>query len=119
MKRNIHYTRRDIEGIRKVRQLLVQSPSAPHTLERLSAVAGINQYKLKYGFAFFYQQSIRQFLIAIRMQAARQLLQETDDPVKAIAKACGYTSKQSFIAAFKRENGMTPRAYRISNSHNP
>ena len=49
-----------------------------------------------------------------RVEAARAHLADADDgrTVLDIAYACGFTSKSTFNAAFKRQVGTTPSAYR-------
>ncbi len=51
-----------------------------------------------------------------RVEAARRCLAESDDgrTILDIAYACGFTSKSTFNAAFKRQVGQTPSAYRRS-----
>lgn len=50
----------------------------------------------------------------LRVEAARAHLADPDDArtILDIAYACGYTSKSTFNAAFKRQLGQTPSAYR-------
>ena len=48
----------------------------------------------------------------LRMERARQLLRETDEPIKAIAQRVGYASPFAFSAAFKRIAGVSPKAVR-------
>jgi AraC-like DNA-binding protein len=43
---------------------------------------------------------------------ARQLLRETDRPVKDIAQSLGFTSAAYFTRAFQARTGMTPSAFR-------
>lgn len=49
-----------------------------------------------------------------RIEAARACLADCDDgrTILEIAYACGFTSKSTFNAAFKRQCGQTPSAYR-------
>ncbi|MEI9809095.1 MAG: helix-turn-helix domain-containing protein [Bacteroidota bacterium] len=46
------------------------------------------------------------------MQAARSLLLETDKPLKEIASLTGYSTKQSFMNAFKKYFNDTPGSFR-------
>lgn len=47
-----------------------------------------------------------------RISAAEKLLGGTDLPLSEVAQRCGFGDEFYFGAAFKRENGMTPGAYR-------
>jgi hypothetical protein len=47
-----------------------------------------------------------------RMAAASRLLRETDGPLSAVARRCGYDSEFAFAKAFKREFAVTPGAFR-------
>jgi two-component system response regulator YesN len=52
------------------------------------------------------------YLVKTRMQMARDLLLETDKPIKEIAALTGYSTKQSFLNAFKRYFHDTPGSFR-------
>ena len=49
----------------------------------------------------------------LRVERARDLLATSDQPVKALAGTCGFTSPTRMKRAFERELGLTPRAYRL------
>jgi transcriptional regulator GlxA family with amidase domain len=49
----------------------------------------------------------------LRVERARDLLASSDQPVKSLAGACGFTSPARMKRAFERELGLTPRAYRL------
>lgn len=51
-------------------------------------------------------------LTCVRIEHAQKLLLESDKKIKDIAEATGYTNSQSFIRAFKKVTGTTPKAYR-------
>lgn len=53
-----------------------------------------------------------QYMQRARINRARQLLVETDDPVWLVCQKVGYASDSSGIRAFKRVTGMTMGAYR-------
>ncbi|HWS65398.1 MAG TPA: helix-turn-helix domain-containing protein [Steroidobacteraceae bacterium] len=49
---------------------------------------------------------------AIRLDAARRRLEETDDRIEAIAEDCGYSGEEQMRAAFVRVLNIPPREYR-------
>ena len=61
------------------------------------------------------------FLREVRMNRAKELLEETDLTLNQIAKQTGYSCAMSFYTAFKRLFHMTPGTYRsqhLPNQHN-
>lgn len=58
------------------------------------------------------------YINRLRVEAARACLADADDTrsILDIAYACGFTSKSTFNAAFKRQLGGTPSAYRKAQS---
>jgi len=52
------------------------------------------------------------FLVKIRMEQAKNLLQSSRDSVQDIGAKVGYTHAISFIRAFKKYTGVTPGDYR-------
>jgi transcriptional regulator GlxA family with amidase domain len=49
---------------------------------------------------------------AIRVDAARRRLEETDDRIEAIAEDCGFSSEEQMRCAFLRILRIPPRDYR-------
>ena len=52
------------------------------------------------------------YIEQLRIEQARQLLEDTDRPISKIAEACGYSSVDGLRLAFERKLGTTPRQYR-------
>jgi transcriptional regulator GlxA family with amidase domain len=48
----------------------------------------------------------------IRVEAARRMLESTDLPVPAIARACGFGTVSTLYRAFERRLGVAPATYR-------
>lgn len=57
--------------------------------------------------------SPQQFLIQKRLDAARQLLENTNLSCTEISYRCGFSNSAQFSAIFKRELGQSPRNYKI------
>ncbi len=57
------------------------------------------------GFAAYVKQ--------VRMERARELLQQEQYSVTEVASMSGYNDTSQFIRFFKQETGMTPKKYRM------
>lgn len=53
-----------------------------------------------------------QFLIELRMDAARRLLRETDRSVIGIGNEVGYSNPSHFARLFRKATGLTPSDFR-------
>lgn len=53
-----------------------------------------------------------EYVTCLRLNHARQLLQQTDDPLAEVARAVGYSDQFYFSRVFKERTGLTPSAYR-------
>ena len=76
-----------------------------------------NQFHLseKYISRYFKEHfhiTISQYINHLRMERARQLLQETTLPVTEVAMRCGYENVSYFIRSFKKMYGNPPLKYR-------
>ncbi len=58
--------------------------------------------------------SIHQFLIQEKLSKAKQLIQESNYPLKTIAEKCGYNDIFQFTKQFKSFYGTPPAAFRAS-----
>lgn len=63
-------------------------------------------FKLEVGMTF------SEYLIAYRMEKARELLETTNDKISDIAEKLRYNNSQNFIRVFKKMNSATPGEYR-------
>jgi transcriptional regulator GlxA family with amidase domain len=87
-------------------------PAGPWTLARLAAEAGLSRAAFSARFTGRVGESPMRYVAALRMQRARTLLRNRTRMVSAVARQTGYGSDVAFAAAFKRETGMSPSAYR-------
>jgi AraC-like DNA-binding protein len=105
-------TRRNIEIVRATKNILDKAFDHHMTIASIALQMGINEFKLKADFKQVFGISMFDYLIKRRMQAARSLLLETDKPIKEIASLTGYSTKQSFLNAFKKYFHDTPCSLR-------
>lgn len=84
------------------------------TLEDLAAVAGVSKFHFTRLFRAASGTTPYDFLLGLRVEAARTLLTGTDLDIAEIAARCGFARAAQFRAAFSRRYGSTPTAYRRS-----
>lgn len=65
-------------------------------------------------FKQYFDLSISDYILEKRLDAAQQLLVDTDLPVKEISHACGILNTNYFFTLFKKHFGETPTQYRQS-----
>lgn len=56
--------------------------------------------------------SIPQYLLSVRMERAQRLFLETNMLVFEVAGAVGFDNQRYFVSVFKKETGLTPKAFR-------
>ncbi len=88
--------------------LLDDTPS----LESFCRQCGMSENRLTNGFRQLFGITPHEHHIAMRMEEAKRLLLETDDPVSKIAYKVGYHWVSNFSIEFKRVTGFQPGVFR-------
>ena len=104
----------DIENIRKARDLLAKNQRYHITISDLSRETRMNRTKLQYGFKQLFGISIDDYRIQLRMERAKELLEQTEKSVKEISILLGYKSMGSFSTMFKKLFMVSPTQWRNS-----
>jgi len=86
------------------------------TLDELATLCNLSVRQLTRGFRASRACSIGDYVANSRIDHAKRLL-ASDQSVKTIAYALGFTSPSAFCFAFRRATGMTPGEFRASPSH--
>jgi AraC family transcriptional regulator len=81
-------------------------------LSALSAQAGLSPCHLHRVFSAVAGETPKQFTRRLRLGRGAAMLLARGESVLDIALACGFQSHEAFTRAFRRQFGMTPRAYR-------
>ena len=84
----------------------------PWTVASLARTVGLSRAAFAARFTSHLGEPAIRYLLALRMQRARTLLRDQRATVAAVAAQVGYQSDVAFAAAFKRETGSSPGAYR-------
>ncbi|MFI2029859.1 GlxA family transcriptional regulator [Streptomyces buecherae] len=86
----------------------------PLTLTDIAAHARLSVRSLNRRFRDHTGHSPLQYLLHARLERARHLLEDTDEPVERVAERAGFTSPESLRRHFRRATGAVPRAYRTA-----
>jgi transcriptional regulator GlxA family with amidase domain len=91
----------------------------PWTVAGLARTVGLSRAAFAARFTDHLGEPAIRYLLALRMQRARTLLRDQRATVAAVAAQVGYQSDVAFAAAFKRETGSSPGAYRRAATRPP
>jgi AraC-like DNA-binding protein len=84
----------------------------PITLNDMARVACLSTNHFLRTFRQAFHQTPHQYLTRIRLERARGLLAQTDQPVTDVCFAVGFESLGSFSWLFRQRVGLAPEAYR-------
>ena len=91
-----------------------QHPGQLWTIQNAAAEASMSRSGFARKFKALLGTNFFDYLTRLRMRNARDFLATTNLPVPTIGEKIGYQSDLSFVKAFKKLHGMTPRAYRLN-----
>ena len=107
----------DLHKIWQVKVILENEYKCSNTHAQLAKRVSTNESKLRKGFKFVNNKTIYEYLIGVRIEKAKELLETTDEPVKAVAIKVGY-DVSNLVKQFKKLTGMAPQEWRKKNSSN-
>jgi AraC-like DNA-binding protein len=101
-------------SVRQARLLLEAHPERPWRLAELGREVGLSPTYLAELFSREVGQPPHAYLLDLRLERARELLEAGSLPITAIAQELGFGSSQHFARMFRRRTGRTPSAVRRS-----
>ncbi|MEI6891842.1 MAG: substrate-binding domain-containing protein [Pontiella sp.] len=84
----------------------------PILVNDVAKAAYVGRRTLENRFRSLLQVSVHDSIRRERIKRACRLLKETDRLIEDLSESCGYTTRERFNQAFKRETETTPSAYR-------
>ena len=100
-----------------VLDLIHEEFAHPLSLDRLATEARVSKFHFSRLFRQATGLTVHRYVVQVRLEAARTLLQETELGVAQVASRCGYGSPSHFAAAFTARFGMSPSDVR--DAHGP
>ena len=98
--------------IREILDAIAAEPAGDHRLPQLARRAALSERHLRRLFAAQTGTTPARFIERVRVEAARELLQDSATPVETIAARCGFGSPETMRRAFLRILGVGPADYR-------
>ena len=100
-------------SLRRVRQFISGHLAEPLSVENLASVAGLSDSHFAHSFRASTGLPPHQFIRAMRIERAQQLLRETEQSIAAIAIDCGFKDASHFARVFKTTAGVSPKRFRF------
>ncbi|MCR9162710.1 MAG: helix-turn-helix domain-containing protein [Nannocystaceae bacterium] len=98
--------------LERARSLIHDAYDEPLVVPTLAKQAAMSQSHFIRAFAREFGVTPRQYLIDVRLQHAKRLLQTTTRSVTEVCMDVGFSSLGSFSGRFSRDTGVSPRAFR-------
>lgn len=109
-----HRELRSAPAVDNTAELLQQKLAEPLSVPQIAKQVGLSRDYLTKLFYKRFGMTIPRYLHALRMEHARQLLRETDLPVKLIGARVGYPDPQHFNKRFRQTEKQSPSEFRSS-----
>ena len=104
-------------SIKAAKEYIDEHFSESISLSELAKIAYTDKYYLAHQFKKQYNVSPMQYLTAVRMNRAAQLLSRENLSITEIAGLVGYDNPIYFSEQFKKHIGTTPSIYRKITAH--
>ena len=102
----------DMERMKRMIRFIYDHYEEPISLKDIAGAADISVREADRCFERNLHLPPKQFLTRHRLNAACEMLRQTDRPVLEVAEACGFSSGSYFSKVFTAAEGCTPGAYR-------
>jgi len=89
--------------------------TTPISVDELAFLCNTSLSTFKRRFLSIYGTSPQRWLTRQRMQLAANLLKHPQERPGSVYRQVGYANQSSFILAFKRQFGKTPKEYQVAN----
>jgi len=101
----------NVSKIKLAKKIMISRMAEPPSLQALADEVALPINRLKEGFKQIYGDSVYSFLLAYKMEVAREYLASGKFNVNEVGLKVGYSTASHFIAAFKKRFGTTPKKY--------
>lgn len=102
----------DNKSIKKAIEYMQNYYNCRITVDEISRAIYLSPSHFKRMFKYYTGKTPHQYLIEIRLEKAKEILERDECSMEEAARLCGFINSGHFSTAFKRIKGMTPSEYR-------
>ena len=106
-------TQTEIKKVLELSKYIAENLSKAVKIEELKEVSGLNSRKLQIGFKYLYGITVNSYVIKMRLEKARDLIENSDLTISEIVYSCGLNNRSYFTQSFKKRFGILPSDYRL------
>lgn len=107
-------TLKEMEEIKKLSDLIKETPEEQFTIKSLSKQSGLSPNKLQEGFKMIHDRTVNDFITHMRILKAEILIKNSDLNISEIVYCIGFTSRSYFSKIFKQKFNCSPKEYKFS-----
>jgi transcriptional regulator GlxA family with amidase domain len=100
------------DSLRETQRLVVEEPACEHTVEAMAARAHMSPRHFARAFRAETGITPARYVERVRLEAARRLLEDSADPIAAVAASCGFGTAETMRRSFLRSMQVAPAEYR-------
>jgi transcriptional regulator GlxA family with amidase domain len=104
-------------ALQELQRYVATHPAEDHSVGSMAARVGMSARHFARIFRHEVGMTPAEFVEAMRVEAARRLLEEGNESPKRVAARCGYADVNGLRRAFVRRIGVTPADYRKRHAH--
>ena len=100
------------EPLRELQRSVLEDVAADHRVEAMAQRVHMSPRHFARAFRAETGLTPARYVERVRLEAARRQLEESDEPVAAVAAGCGFGTSETMRRAFVRHLGVAPVEYR-------
>lgn len=110
--KTIRLSRTDLCCIDQALEYITKHYTEKISADQLSMEVGLSKEKLQAGLQILKGHTLARYIQQVRLDKAKEILTNTNDPVKAVADAAGFVNESHFCKVFKKIHFISPVQYR-------
>ena len=102
----------DRDALREIQRFIAEHPEADHSVDALASRASMSPRHFARCFRDETGTTPARFVESARLESARRRLEESDDSIERVARACGFGTPETMRRTFVRALHVAPSEYR-------